>query len=471
MRTLRVLLLATVVLAVLATAPALAEPKVDGIFDLAGVQTNGQLTVGPDGNVWVSLNEAVGKVTPAGSTTVLKTGDLGNALGFPSGGITSAGGFIWVSQPGGGFDTIVKITPGDTPTATGVAVTDITGGATAMTTGPDGNVWVGLADKLVEFSPSNPASSTTYPMPGLSPKAIAAAADGTLWVTDTINGRVLHVSSTGTVIAPYDVGDQPQFIGAAPSGQVAFGNPGSDPQAISLLSPDGSPLALPRPIPADPFGVAFGADGAFWVAEFAGNRLDRVTTDGQITSLGDFPVVAGQGPRQIVAGPGNTLWATLDNPGTPANSKIARITGVGPPPAPPPPPADTPPVLTPPDATAPLVTAAKLSKTAKAVTMRFTLSEPGTATLVLSRREAGRRRGKACVRPAHRLRKARRCTRLVRVRTITTAASAGANTIQVKTRTLRKGSYSAALTVSDAAGNRSAPVTRTFKITKKQRHR
>jgi hypothetical protein len=282
---------------------------------------------------------------------------------------------------------------------------------------------------------------------------------------------VLHVSITGTVIAPYEVGGQPQFVGAGPNGQVAFGNPGTDPQAISLLSPSGSPLALPRPVPADPFGVAFGADGAFWIAEFAGNRLDRVTTGGQITSLGGFPAVAGQGPRQIVAGPGNTLWATLDKPGFDADTKIARITGVDPPPAPPPPPADQPPPVTPPDTTAPLVTAAKLSKTTKTLSFRFTLSEPGTATLVVSRRLAGRRRGHACVKPKRKLRKAKRCTRLARVRTVFAAATAGVNTIQVKTKTLRKGSYRAALTVSDAAGNRAAPVALTFKLTKKQRHR
>jgi hypothetical protein len=86
-------------MALVAAAPALADPKVDGIFDLARVQTNGQLTVGPDGNIWVALDQAVGKVTPTGETRVLK-----------------------VSQPGGAPpETIVKITPGDSPTATGVA--------------------------------------------------------------------------------------------------------------------------------------------------------------------------------------------------------------------------------------------------------------------------------------------------------------------------------------------------------------
>ena len=47
-------------LALAAHGTAAAAPKVDGVFPLAGVTTNGQLTVGPDGNVWVALEQAVG---------------------------------------------------------------------------------------------------------------------------------------------------------------------------------------------------------------------------------------------------------------------------------------------------------------------------------------------------------------------------------------------------------------------------
>src|SRR5215208_5286384 len=131
----------------LAAAPAAAAPAVDGVFDIpgdAGVQNNGQLTVGPDGNIWVALDSAVAKVTPDGTVTVFGSTELNNTLGNPTGGITSAGGFIWVSQGVSvGKQTIVKIPPAAPATATGVAVADIDAGATAMTTGPDGNVWVG----------------------------------------------------------------------------------------------------------------------------------------------------------------------------------------------------------------------------------------------------------------------------------------------------------------------------------------
>jgi streptogramin lyase len=463
--------------------PASAAPAVDGIFDLPGVQTNGQLTVGPDGNVWVSLEAAVAKVAPNGTVVPYASAALGNKLGFPQGGITSADGAIWITQtPSGGKKAIVRIPPADPASATDFDVTDINANATAMATGPDGNIWVALADKIVRFSPSNPAVATTFSVPGLAPRGITAAGDGTLWVTDTANGgRLVNVTTAG-VVTPYPVGGQPQFVAGGPSAQIAYGNPNNAPQQIGLLSPGGSPLTLDRPNGSDPFGVTFGADGAFWVAEFAGNRLARVTTDGQLTTLSGFPAVVGQGPRQITAGPGNTLWATLDKPGDSAATKIARITGVDPPvvdPGPTPgggtidptPTGATPP---PPDTTPPAITLASLSKTViragtRAIQLRFTLSEPAAVKLTLSRAAPGKRRGKTCVKPTARLRKARRCTRFVRVRAVSTNAIAGQNTLQISTRRLRIVRYRVVLAAADAAGNRAVPLSRTFNIAKKPR--
>jgi streptogramin lyase len=462
---------------ILGAAPAMAAPAVDGVFDIpgdAGVQTNGQLTLGPDGNVWVALDQAVAFVKSNGTVVPLASGDLGNALGSPFGGITSAAGFIWVSQPPvGGKKAIVKIPPADHASATGVDVTDIDAGATAMTTGPDGFIWVGLTGKLVRFSPLDPAISTTFPVTNLAPKAITSASDGTLWVTDTNNGgRLLNVTTAG-VVTPYTVGGQPQFVGAGPNAQIAFGNPNSMPQQIGLLSPGGSPQLLDRPNGSDPFGVTFGADGAYWVAEFAGNRLARVTTDGQLTTLGGFPVVAGQGPRQIVAGPDKTLWVTLDKPGDAPNSKIARVSGVETPPVTNPnpspgggdtPPGDQTPATTPPppDKTPPVISNVTLSKTGTTVVLRLTLSEPATLRARLYRLAPGKRLGKRCVRPTPRLRRARLCTRVVSVRTVSANGIAGQNAIRTSIRRLPPGRYRLVLTAVDAAGNAGAPVARSF---------
>jgi streptogramin lyase len=477
MRGIRIAVLASIVLA----APAFAAPQVNGVFDMPGVQTNGQLTAGPDGNIWVALQNAVARVTPDGAVKEFTQTDF-DKLGSPEGGITAADGAVWVSQPPNGVQSILKITPGDPPVATSFAVTDVDAGATAMALGPDGNIWVGVLGKLVKFPPSDPTNSTPYLFTGLQPKAITASADGTLWVTDGSNGgQLLNVKTDGTPVHdPYPTGGSPQFLAAAPSGQITVSLPINDPQQIGQLVPGGSLTTIDRPIPADPFGVAFGGDGAFWVAMFAGNRLDRVTTDGQLTSLTGFPDVSGQGPRQITTGPGNTLWATLDNPSDPAepNSKIARITGVEPPPTgggggPGPggggPGGGTPPL----DTTPPTVSAVRLSKAkvpagTRSISLRFTLSEPGTATVVLSRRAPGKRRGKSCVRPTRKLRKAKACTRLVRLKNLSLNAIAGQNTAKLSLRGRRRGHYVVALTVADTVGNRAAPVTKTLRITKKR---
>jgi hypothetical protein len=86
----------------------------------------------------------------------------------------------------------------------------------------------------------------------------------------------------------------------------------------------------------DAFGIALGADGAYWTAERNGDQLIRITTEGQLSSLTGF--AKGSSPRQIAAGPGNTLWVTLDE----AN-KVAKVTGVDPPASPPPPSVVVPP--------------------------------------------------------------------------------------------------------------------------------
>lgn len=462
----RLFALAAVITA-LSTAPAVAAPVVDGVFDLPGVTTNGQLTVGPDGNIWVALEDAVGRVTPGGVVTVFKTADLNNTLGSPTGGITSASGFIWVAQTPAGKKPIVKIPPANPAGATEIAVPDITAGPNAMTLGPDGNIWTVLTGRIVRFSPSAPATNAKFLIAGLLPRGITSASDGTLWVTDVGNGGQLLNVTTAGVQTPYPVTGGPQGVAAGPDAQVVYANPNSTPQQIGRLSPGGTAQTLDRPNGSDPFGVAFGNDGAYWIAEFAGNRLARVTTDGQLTTLSGFPAVAGQGPRQIVAGPNNTLWATIDKPGDSANTKIARIAGVE---LPPPPTGQTPtgqtPTTTPPppDKTAPLITNVALIKTAARVRVNFTLSEAGTLKIELARAARGQRHGKRCLKPSARRKRAKRCTRYLRIRALGRTGTAGLNRIDLNTRELRAGRYRVVFSATDAAGNRSAAVTRTFTI-------
>ena len=165
----------------------------------------------------------------------------------------------------------------------------------------------------------------------MSPSARGITRSGDLlWVAD-FSGAIVSVTTAG-VQKPYDVGGSPQDVGGGPNGQVLYANPGTSPQTIGRLVPNGSPLTSDRP-QADPFGITFGQDGAYWVAEFAAGDLARVTTDGAVTTLGGLPK---NDPREITTGPDNTLWVSLE-----LSKKVARITGVDPP-------VVTPPVITPP---------------------------------------------------------------------------------------------------------------------------
>ena len=78
-------------------------------------------------------------------------------------------------------------------------------------------------------------------------------------------------------------------------------------------------------MPGDPFGVALGSDGAYWFAMSAANNVQRLTADGKATPLSGFPEpgLAEFFPRQIAAGPNNTLWVTMEIPGEDATRSPA----------------------------------------------------------------------------------------------------------------------------------------------------
>jgi hypothetical protein len=130
-----------------------------------------------------------------------------------------------------------------------------------------------------------------------------------------------------------------------------------------------------------------------------------------------------------------------------------------------------PPVVVPPpnqgDTTKPVLS--RLARTKAG--FRATLSEPARLTIAISRRDAGRRAGKACKKPTRKLRKAKTCTRLTKIGSLTVAGRQGANAIAFKDkvgrRTLKAGAYQATFVARDAAGNASTAKTVRFTVKEK----
>jgi hypothetical protein len=88
----------------------------------------------------------------------------------------------------------------------------------------------------------------------------------------------------------------------------------------------------------------------------------------------------------------------------------------------------------------------------------FRLAAAARVRIVIARRVAGQRSGRRCVKP-RRGRRARRCNRYVRVRTLRAAARAGGNSAALRTRSLAPGRYRATLTATNVAGTRERTTT------------
>jgi streptogramin lyase len=306
--------------AVLGVAPAAAAPVVDGEFTIpGGIDGNNKIAAGPDGNVWLTLpagaTNDVAKIIPSGEVTEFDL-EATNPLGITAG----PDDLLWITRNGG----VTRFSPADpVGTKDPIEVTEIVGNH-AIVTGPDGNLWVATDSNLVKIPPDEPATKKeVIPVAGLSPKDIDVA--GSLLVVADQNR--IATFTTGAVQNDYETPGElsTQGVAGSPAGQIAFTDPLATPQAVGLITPP-NPAQITA-LSGDPFGVTFGSDGAFWIAQTASHTLTRLTPENQTTTLTGFD--AQLGPRQIAAGPGNTLWVTMEDfESKEIPEKVARVSGV-----------------------------------------------------------------------------------------------------------------------------------------------
>ncbi len=124
--------------------------------------------------------------------------------------------------------------------------------------------------------PTLPAA-TSFPVL-VAGRDIDAGKDGRLWVAD-FGGQVVRVKTDGTAKA-FDTGAGSglQAIAAGPKGQVGYADPTSNPQKVGRIKRG---KLRRKTASGDPFGVAFGADRAYWIPRFASGDLLRLTKSGK----------------------------------------------------------------------------------------------------------------------------------------------------------------------------------------------
>ncbi len=230
--------------------------------------------------------------------------------------------------------------PEKTPPPTPISIPTITA-FYSIVTGPEHKLWVATSGRVIRFFPATPNMREEVLIPGLAPHDIDSVGS-TVAVADGGEPRIVTFNGASEFkeIKFGEIGGS-QGLAIAPTGQIGFSDPGVNPEQIGLVTPP-SPAQLQEQ-EGDPFGVAFGDDGAFWFAQFNDGEVVRLSTTGQKTFVGGLPKMSA---RQITTGPGHTLWVTLVKEN---EEGVARITGVEPPVVVVPPP----PVVSPPPPVAP----------------------------------------------------------------------------------------------------------------------
>ena len=220
----------------------------DGIGSIARVNRDGtgfesmnagahplDVTVGPDGNVWFTVNGsggvggAVGRVNAGSPLSAQIVGVPGNVQG-PRGIVSGPDGNLYVFGAENA-DKIWKVTTAATPVITEVAnVSNPSFGEL----GPDGRIWfTRFEDNAVAaFTPGSNVVSTPTPVAG-NPWDIAFGGDGKGYITLSNTNAVAQLTrgggapGVGPLIMPPGAHD-PRFAARGPGGEVYVAAKGSN---------------------------------------------------------------------------------------------------------------------------------------------------------------------------------------------------------------------------------------------------
>ena len=307
------------------------------------------IALGPDGNLWFSevsdTANQIGRITPAGVVTEFS---IPSGASEPLGIVAGPDGNVWFTEMspyhGNGIGRINPTTGDISEFGTGdVATFGATHRATAITTGPDGNLWFttifdGNGEIPGVIGRMTPAGDiTSWIAPGMEsdqfPRndsvSIAVGSDGNLWFTLPYQNQIGRITPDGT-ITEFDcptMESNPLIITAGPDGNLWFTevdttSPYHLADRIGRITPTGVITEFAIPSGDGNGSITAGPDGNLWFTDDQHNQIGRITPTGVLTWY-SLPAGSGGsyiGATGIVAGPNGTLWFT-----EPAANKIGRL--------------------------------------------------------------------------------------------------------------------------------------------------
>jgi virginiamycin B lyase len=216
---------------------------------------------GPDGNIWFTAGDRVGRLAADGSITTF-------ALTLNS-------------------------------------------GAGDIAAGPDGNLWFleRSALRVGRVSPAGLMAEFAIPAANSSPETIVAGPDGAMWFTDFIRGSVWRVSLSGEFVE-FPLGSaRPVGLVRGSDGNLWFAD-FEAPGRIGRLRPTGEVAYFPIPAGSSGWRCGLGPDGNVWFT-VVGRAFGRVDEAGEIR---EFPLDGEHGhvPASVALGPDRGLWMPVD---------------------------------------------------------------------------------------------------------------------------------------------------------------
>jgi streptogramin lyase len=260
------------------------------------------IALGSDGNFWVAAGNKISRVTPGGVVSDFSLAFINGVWAQARAIVSSPDGYLWFTE---------------SRNLNGIGRMDTTGafrsylpstGPTALTVGPDGNVWFLLPtnNRVGRITPDGAISEWTVPTASAGLTGITSASDGNLWFTENTTNKLGRITPTG-VITEFQLtaGTGPDSITAGPDGNVWFTEMTAS--RIGRITPAGAITEFT--VPSRDWlvtAITRGTDGQLWFAEQGNGNIGKVTTAGVFSK--QLLTSATCYPAAFVGGPDGNMW-------------------------------------------------------------------------------------------------------------------------------------------------------------------
>ena len=163
-----------------------------------------------------------------------------------------------------------------------------------------GNFWIANISGNNVIKLSSSGSIIGYYPVGNQPACITIDASGNVWVVNVGDNTVTAMTPTGAVIGTFPVGQQPSAIAIDPAGNVLVANNGGD--TITALTPTGSVITSYTVGPS-PRSIAVDSGGDMWVIN-GDNTLTALTLTGSVITS----YTVGPSPGNMAIDANGNIW-------------------------------------------------------------------------------------------------------------------------------------------------------------------